>query len=87
MRLTPKRVERLLHAWSAVTAPAREGQFTFSLAVFVLFTIAGLISRNWWWAIAGLVLTLVTLRLLWELPGSRVRRVLEALKRQRDRQS
>jgi hypothetical protein len=83
MRLTPERVEKLLDRWDQATAPRRERGFTEYLVIGVVITVVALAVRAWWFVLCGLALTLVMLRLLWELPGSRVRRSFEAIRRRR----
>jgi hypothetical protein len=82
MGLTPKRVQRVLDAWDEATAPGRETAFTGYLLIAVMITVAGVVAESWF-ALIGVVMIVVVGRMLWELPGSRVRRVCDALLRNR----
>lgn len=78
--LTPKRVQRVLDQWDAITAPGQERWFNFQLLLCAAMTVACLIFGAWWIAALFAAITLVFFRLLWERPGSKVRLLSDALR-------
>jgi hypothetical protein len=83
MGLTPKRVQRVLDAWDEVTAPGKETAFSGYLLIALMITVAGVVAQSWWFAVVGVVMVAVFGRMLWELPGSKVRGACDALRRTR----
>jgi hypothetical protein len=81
MGLTQKRVQRVLDAWDKATAPAQESYFNGHLVICAAGAVLCLIFGAYWIAALFLGLTLMILRLLWERPGSKVRRMTDALMR------
>jgi membrane protein implicated in regulation of membrane protease activity len=69
----------VLDRWDEVTAPAQESWFNFQLLLCAAVTLASLTFGAWWIALLFAAITLVIIRLLWERPGSKVRRLSDAL--------
>ena len=79
MGLTPKRVQRVLDQWDATTASTQESWFNFQMLLFAVATIVCLVGGAWWLALMCAAITLVCFQVLWERPGSRARRLCDAL--------
>jgi hypothetical protein len=74
-----RRLNKFYDVWDDATAPGRESYFMWQLAIFAAVTIFLLAIAAWWYALMSGMLVAVLLRMLWEDPQSRVRRVISAL--------
>jgi Flp pilus assembly protein TadB len=82
--LTPKRVNRVLDRWDEITAPAHETYFNAQLIFCAIVAVVCVVVGAWWLAVLFLALTLVCVRLLWERPHSRLRRLSDRIVRRHD---